>query len=117
MTVITAKGESKMIAEQVEANKSTKKRVGKPKSKKTPASKKPTKAADKTKSREGSKTATLLALLHRKDGATTAELLKVSGWQPHSLRGFLSGTVKKKMGLTVVSSKREDGGRSYSISA
>ncbi len=103
-----------MIAEQTEATKSTRKRVGKPKSKKAAATKKPVKVAQ---GRESSKTATVLALLRRKDGATTAELLKATGWQPHSLRGFLSGAVKKKMGLDVASTKREDGERSYSISA
>jgi hypothetical protein len=43
--------------------------------------------------------------------------MKVTGWQPHSIRGFLSGTVRKKMGLTVVSAKGEDGERNYSIKA
>ena len=41
--------------------------------------------------------------------------MKATGWQPHSVRGFLSGTVGKKMGLTVISTKGEDGERSYSL--
>ena len=41
--------------------------------------------------------------------------MKATGWQPHSVRGFLSGTVGKKLGLTVISEKGEDGERSYSI--
>jgi len=65
--------------------------------------------------REGSKTATILEMLKRPGGATAKELLKATGWQPHSLRGFLSGTVGKKMGLTVTSTKGEDGERSYSV--
>jgi hypothetical protein len=53
----------------------------------------------------------------RAGGVTAKELLKVTGWQPHSLRGFLSGTVGKKMGLTVTSAKGEDGERNYSVKA
>jgi Protein of unknown function (DUF3489) len=67
--------------------------------------------------REGSKTATIVELLKRPDGAIAKELLKATGWQRHSLRGFLSGTVGKKMGLSVTSTKGEDGERSYSIKA
>jgi hypothetical protein len=67
--------------------------------------------------REGSKTATILELLKRPSGATTKELLKATSWQPHSLRGFLSGTVSKIMGLAVTSAKGEDGERSYSVKA
>jgi hypothetical protein len=67
--------------------------------------------------REGSKTATILDMLKRPGGATAKELLKATGWQPHSLRGFLSGTVSKKMGLAVISAKGEDGERSYSAKA
>jgi hypothetical protein len=43
--------------------------------------------------------------------------MKATGWQPHSVRGFLSGAVGKKMGLKVTSSKSEDGERSYSVKA
>lgn len=43
--------------------------------------------------------------------------MKATGWQPHSVRGFLSGTVGKKLGLTVTSTKGEDGERSYSVKA
>jgi len=43
--------------------------------------------------------------------------MNVTGWQAHSVRGFLSGTVGKKMGLTVNSTKGEDGERNYSVKA
>jgi hypothetical protein len=79
---------------------------------------KPPKKATKAKAegvREGSKTAMVLALLERKGGATLAEVMKTTGWQAHSVRGFVSGTLGKKMGLTVQSAKREDGERVYSI--
>jgi len=79
----------------------------------TPGKKAPRSA--RTDAREGSKTATILELLKRAGGATPKELLKATGWQSHSLRGFLSGTVGKKMGLTVVSVKGEDGERSYCL--
>jgi hypothetical protein len=67
--------------------------------------------------REGSKPEAILALLKRPEGATSQELLKVTGWQAHSLRGFLSGTVGKKLGLTVASTKTESGERTYSLKA
>ena len=82
--------------------------------KKATAKKKAPRSA-RNDAREGSKTATILELLKRPDGATAKELLKATGWQPHSLRGFLSGTVGKKMGLAVTSTKGEDGERSYSV--
>jgi hypothetical protein len=66
--------------------------------------------------REGSKTATILNLLKRPDGATAKELLKATSWQSHSLRGFLSGTIGKKMDLKVTSTKAE-GERRYMIKA
>ena len=65
--------------------------------------------------RAESKGAQILALIRRPKGATLAELAKLTGWQNHSIRGFLSGTVGKKMGLTVESAKREDGMRVYSL--
>ncbi len=67
--------------------------------------------------RDGSKTARILDLLKRHGGVTAKELMKSTGWLPHSVRGFLSGTVGKKMGLTVTSTEAEDGERTYSIEA
>ena len=72
------------------------------------------KAAKSAGAREGSKTAKVLDLLKRAGGVTLAELMKATGWQPHSVRGFLSGAVGKKMGLKLTSTKGEDG-RSYSV--
>jgi uncharacterized protein DUF3489 len=69
----------------------------------------------KPEARDGSKTARILDLLKRPGGVTAKELMKATGWQPHSVRGFLSGTVGKKMGLTVASAKNEAGERTYKI--
>jgi len=63
--------------------------------------------------REGSKKALVLELLRRKDGATLAEIAKATDWQNHSIRGFISGSLSKKMGLKIESIKREDGERRY----
>jgi len=65
--------------------------------------------------REGTKTAKILELLRRPGGATLKELMKATGWLPHSVRGFISGALGKKMGLTVTSTKGENGERSYSV--
>jgi hypothetical protein len=81
----------------------------------TPKKKAPKSA--RNDAREGSKTAMILDLLKRPGGATAKELLKATNWQPHSLRGFLSGTVGKKTGLAVISTKGEDGERTYSVKA
>jgi hypothetical protein len=62
--------------------------------------KKTTKARQQTKE-TGTKKDLVLALLRRDQGASLDELMTATGWQAHSVRGFLSGTVKKKLGLTV----------------
>lgn len=65
--------------------------------------------------RPGTKAAKVLALLKRTGGAGLTELLRVTGWQPHSVRGFLSGIVSGKMGLKVRSLKTESGERRYAV--
>ena len=74
------------------------------------------KAATKTAAaRDGSKKAEVIGLLQRKGGATLTQIMKATGWQAHSVRGFISGALGKKMGLTVESAKRKDGERVYTI--
>jgi hypothetical protein len=64
--------------------------------------------------RENTKTAKVIALLQQPEGATLRAIMRATGWQTHSVRGFVSGQLKKKLGLKVRSSQR-DGERVYSI--
>jgi hypothetical protein len=81
-----------------------------------PKQKKPT-PTRKTKSKAGTKSKhdTVLQLLNRTGGASMAELEKATGWQAHSVRGFLSGTVKKRLKLQLRSERTEKGVRRYTI--
>jgi len=63
----------------------------------------------------GSKKAVILEMLKRPAGVTLPDLMNATGWQAHSVRGFLSAAVGKKMGLQVESEKQEDGQRRYRI--
>ncbi len=65
--------------------------------------------------RAESKTAKILEMIRRPKGATLAEIMKATGWQPHSVRGFISGALGKKMGLAVESTKGDDGERRYRL--
>ena len=74
-------------------------------------------ASDAKTARAGSKTETILALMKQPGGTTIKAIMEATQWQAHSVRGFISGTLGKKMGLTVVSAKGENGERNYSINA
>ena len=65
--------------------------------------------------RTGTKQALLIDLLKRKNGATLDEAMVATGWQAHSVRGAISGTLKKKLGLTVASKVVDRRGRVYRI--
>ena len=67
--------------------------------------------------RAGTKQALLIDLLKRKNGATIDEAVVAMGWQRHSVRGAISGTLKKKLGLHVTSEAVERRGRVYRITA
>ena len=62
-----------------------------------------------------SKSDLVLRALRRKSGASLDELCKLTGWQAHSVRGFLSGTVRKKLGLEVMRQQDAKGVTRYSI--
>jgi hypothetical protein len=57
----------------------------------------------------------VLTLLRRQDGASIDEIVAATDWQPHSVRGFLSGAVKKRLGIDVISEKGADAVRRYYV--
>ena len=66
--------------------------------------------------REGSKKAIVLELIQRPEGASLKEIMEATEWQSHSVRGFISGSLTKKMGMNIESFKRENGDRAYRAS-
>ena len=87
----------------------------------TPPNKTDARAADTAldvalaKTRAGTKQETLLKLLSRPQGASIDELAKALEWQRHTVRGTMSHTLKKRLGLAITSEKGEDGVRRYRI--
>jgi hypothetical protein len=113
----TSKKTTKNVTE-----KPTKARVAKRSAKGAPLKAEPAPKGAGTKKpasapRGGSKTDKVLDLLKRPGGVTLTELVKVTGWKPNSVRGFLSGTIGKKLGTPVESFKSGDGDRSYRLSS
>ena len=88
--------------------------------KSTYATKSPRKNANHQKSiqpkpRAKSKQAEVISLLRRPQGSTIPDIMKATGWQQHSVRGFFAGVVRKKLGLTLQSDKSNGGDRIYRI--
>jgi hypothetical protein len=71
--------------------------------------------SDKLKSERVTKQERVLTLLSQPEGASIEEMMQATDWQQHSVRGFLAGTVKKKLGFPLTSSKPNDGARRYRI--
>jgi len=65
--------------------------------------------------RKGTKQETLIEMLRAEGGATIDEIVEATGWQAHTVRGAMSGALKKKLGLTITSEKIEGRGRTYMI--
>jgi glycine cleavage system aminomethyltransferase T len=82
-----------------QAAEATKVNAGKPRAAKAP----------KTKQEQ------LVALIRRRRGATIDEMTSATGWQAHSVRGAISGTLKKKLGLAVISETVAGRGRIYRL--
>jgi len=95
-------------------SKSGKKATPAKKGAKTPKSQKTAKAKASAGPREGSKTAQVVAMLQRKNGATLTEIMDKMGWQRHTVRGFMAGAMKKA-GYSVESFKPEGGERTYRL--
>lgn len=67
------------------------------------------------RTRDNSKQAQVIAMLKRPEGATIAQICEATGWQPHTVRGTLAGTFKKKLGLEITSTKETGAERVYKV--
>jgi Protein of unknown function (DUF3489) len=103
------RGRSKKMAEPTEAPKRRNRAT------KAAETAEPTAVPAPRKTRDDTKQAQLIAMLRRKEGATIAQIVTATGWQPHTVRGAFAGALKKKLGLVVTSEKVEGIGRVYKI--
>jgi Protein of unknown function (DUF3489) len=106
-----AKGGAKAAKGAPAKDKATKKATP---AKNAPKAKKAAKKEESAGPRAGSKTAQVVALLQRKNGATLPEIMEKMGWQKHTVRGFVAGAMKKA-GYAVESFKSDKGERTYRI--
>jgi hypothetical protein len=91
------------------ATRSAARKISKGKSRTRPAS-----ASSKSAARTDTKHARIIAMLRAPAGATIAAIMAATDWQQHSVRGFLAGVIRKKLGLNLVSEQTEKG-RVYRI--
>lgn len=78
---------------------------------------KPKSAKPAKQKKADTKLQTVIDLLKRPEGATIADIMKATEWQKHTVRGCISGALKKKHGYQIVSDKPKDGNRVYKIAA
>jgi Protein of unknown function (DUF3489) len=96
-------------------SKTAKKRPSASSATRAPAARLPTPSTpDAQKSDPGSKQSRIIAMLQSPSGTTIAAMIKATGWQQHSVRGFLAGVVRKRLKLKL-GSKKADGNRVYRI--
>ena len=98
-------------------SKSAKKRSPAKSASSAPSAKPPKRIASDAKAEDataGSKQSRVIAMLQSPAGATVAAMMKATGWQQHSVRGFLAGVVRKRLKLKLGSTK-VDGNRVYQI--
>ena len=81
---------------------------------KAPSRKRSAPASSRSAVRPNTKRARIIAMLRMPTGATIAAIMTVTDWQQHSVRGFLAGVIRKKLGLNLVS-EQTDKGRVYRI--
>ena len=72
-------------------------------------------APEPARRRSGTKQEAVIAMLRAEGGATIDEIVAATSWAPHTARGFLSGALKKKLGLTITSEKVDGRGRAYCL--
>ena len=72
-------------------------------------------AAEPVRRRSGTKQEAVIAMLRVEGGATIDEIVAATSWAGHTVRGFMSGALKKKLGLTITSAKVPERGRAYRI--
>ena len=112
----TTKATQKKAAPKAKTGEKTAAAKTAPTSRKETASKqaKPAAKPRKPEARDGSKKRAVIELLRRKEGVSAAEVAKLTNWQPHTIRGFIS-TISKKMKLAIESVRDEQGLRIYRV--
>ena len=114
MSTITVETSTKSKRPASGRRASGEKAKGSPKPRSTPAAK-PPRPAEAQREERVTKQERMLTLLSQPEGASIEDMMQATKWQQHSVRGFLAGTVKKKLGFPLTSSKLSGDVRRYRI--